>query len=811
MRCNPKRWVWGLLPIAILTWMAALNEYDRIENDLLLRAHAALARERMPWASMTFDGRDGVLLGKGWERSESAKALATARGVWGVRLVEDRTDLPGKVESYVWSAALRHDRVKLAGFVPNEAAQKAIVGVTRAAFPKSEISDRMKLARGAPPQNNWLGGVSFALEQLSHLRRGMVYLDGAILSVTGEAESPSAYKTLKAALHGGLPAGLRLASDKVVAPSVKPYTWEARIAANQVVLSGHVPSEEFRDKLFEHAKAALPWMTLVDHTDIALGAPQDWLRAARAGLDQLAHLEDGAAILLDAEVALAGVAPDEETAERIRVALRKDVPENFKASAAVRAKTLAVETVSPFVTVVSALNGKIEMTGHAPSEADRSALQGLVAAKSPGRTVDNRLRLAAGAPTGWRSCLEAGLLALGKLGGVGRLELADRRLEISGRTDDGAVARALPSEINAAADRACDLDFKIDVVAQPEPRLTWHAHHWNPGEVILEGDVPDAGTKAGLVRAAVTYFQGARVTDRMTVSLARPGKWPRIATAGLRQLARLRRGEAVLSGNGLTVRGEAADGPTATSIREQLGREMVGGYEARGVLDIETDSVKTAERAAAQQADEADAARKKVAADAQRTMIAAEAEAERRKTEAEARRKMAAESDAKKVAADEPASNGGGQTSGRMSVTSGSRDKPKVAALGDKPGSAADPCQEAVKVFGESESIIRFERSSASLEASSRPALDKLAGVASLCPRARIEIKGHTDAEGASDRNLKLSRQRAQSVVSWLEEAGVEGSRLRAIGYGETHPAAPNDTADNRAKNRRIEFSVSMN
>ncbi len=55
--------------------------------------------------------------------------------------------------------------------------------MTRASFPGFEIQDRMKLGRGAPNQDNWLGGISFALKQLTYLKRGDARLDVLNLSI----------------------------------------------------------------------------------------------------------------------------------------------------------------------------------------------------------------------------------------------------------------------------------------------------------------------------------------------------------------------------------------------------------------------------------------------------------------------------------------------------------------------------------------------------------------------------------------------------------------------------------------------------
>ena len=61
---------------------------------------------------------------------------------------------------------------------------------------------------------------------------------------------------------------------------------------------------------------------------------------------------------------------------------------------------------------------------------------------------------------------------------------------------------------------------------------------------------------------------------------------------------------------------------------------------------------------------------------------------------------------------------------------------------------------------------------------------------------------------GRPDYNLQLSQLRAQSVESYLVSSGVPADRIRAIGYGETRPEAPNNSATGRQKNRRVEIVI---
>jgi len=70
----------------------------------------------------------------------------------------------------------------------------------------------------------------------------------------------------------------------------------------------------------------------------------------------------------------------------------------------------------------------------------------------------------------------------------------------------------------------------------------------------------------------------------------------------------------------------------------------------------------------------------------------------------------------------------------------------------------------------------------------------------------KIDISGYTDNIGTSEANLALSQKRANRMRDWLESEGIAADRLTAIGKGETNFVASNDTAEGRAKNRRIEF-----
>lgn len=104
--------------------------------------------------------------------------------------------------------------------------------------------------------------------------------------------------------------------------------------------------------------------------------------------------------------------------------------------------------------------------------------------------------------------------------------------------------------------------------------------------------------------------------------------------------------------------------------------------------------------------------------------------------------------------------------------------------------------------------VVSFETGSATLEASSLKVLNDVVKVLQDAPTMKLRIEGHTDAEGADSANMKLSEERAESVRVYIESQGIERSRLKSQGYGETKPIDTNRTPAGRAKNRRVEFHI---
>jgi OOP family OmpA-OmpF porin len=561
MRCNWRRWLWGVVPILVLSFVAVWVERGAIERDLTDRARQALARAGAGWASVGFEGRNAVLAGLAWDESEANKAIRLVRAVPGVRLVENRVELVERADKYVWAASRRNHRIRIVGYAPTVATRQAILGVAKASFPGHEVVDRMTLARGLTAPDAWLAGVSFGLHQLASLKHGEVRLDDLALTVAGEAEDGAAYRAIKSALTNSVPQGIKLQSNAVTAPLISPYAWTAQANEGRLVLGGYIPDEATRSELLAAARAVSHGQIPIDQMEPGDGAPRGFVTAALAALRVFEAFDNGAAEIRDQALVVSGLAADTAAAEAARDRLRTALPAEFRLSDRIGIR-------EGHVNVREGAQRTEPAAAAQPTEARAPADQGAARGESA----------------------EAPRVA---------------------RADSGATEPATTPEVAAGTGPAAS-----EPMAQPEARSA---------------------------QAAIT-----------PQALAHPGP--------------------------------------------------------------------------AEQAARVEAARRE-GADCEQGLAAA--------------------------------------------IKNGS---------------------------------VLFERGSAALDDASRAILSHLPQAIKACPRVHIRIEGHTDIEGTPEANQVLSMKRAQAVLTYLVRAGVNANQLEPVANGERKPLVPNDTSQNKARNRRIEF-----
>lgn len=103
---------------------------------------------------------------------------------------------------------------------------------------------------------------------------------------------------------------------------------------------------------------------------------------------------------------------------------------------------------------------------------------------------------------------------------------------------------------------------------------------------------------------------------------------------------------------------------------------------------------------------------------------------------------------------------------------------------------------------------VTFAVDSTEISPSFRTALDRVGQSMVQYPDSLIDVYGHTDSTGADQYNLDLSKRRADAVARYLISRGVSSARIQTQGMGESYPVADNNTAEGRAKNRRVEVKI---
>ena len=101
---------------------------------------------------------------------------------------------------------------------------------------------------------------------------------------------------------------------------------------------------------------------------------------------------------------------------------------------------------------------------------------------------------------------------------------------------------------------------------------------------------------------------------------------------------------------------------------------------------------------------------------------------------------------------------------------------------------------------------INFDSDSDVLRDESKPTLDRIAALLKAKADWKLTIEGHTDSTATAAHNQQLSQRRAEAVKAYLQKAGIDGARLKAVGLGATKPVAGNETEIGRAQNRRVEL-----
>lgn len=315
-----RRWLWGLVPLALLWGATLYSKTGSMEADIANRVGTALAPYGLPKSSLTVAGRDVSVTGPLYEaphatlRSETAWREDADR-TEGVRLVRDGVQRLPRAQPYRLSATRSDGKLVLSGNVPRPQLRDEVLAAARGVG--GEINDGLGYAQGAP--DNLGAAANLAIGQLAGLSEGKVDITGDMVTISGRARDKGARDAIVWALRS-LPAGFKLGDVRIDLPSYD-FTATKDAGAGTLTLSGLLPDAATRASLLESARSLFFRERVVDETKIEpAGAPTGFGEAALAALRQLARLDSGKLTLRDTDISLSGAPFFTRAADEIRAA-----------------------------------------------------------------------------------------------------------------------------------------------------------------------------------------------------------------------------------------------------------------------------------------------------------------------------------------------------------------------------------------------------------------------------------------------------------------------------------------------------------
>lgn len=455
--CNWRAWVLpGFLTVIGLTTLAGLVRGGSIEADLTARSITMLEQDGLPWASVTVNGRDAMLMGLAPTEAARSAAIVSVQRVVGVARVDpsDLGLLP-LADPYTLVLEKTANSLTVSGSFPGGEVRAALLDEMRVLLGAITLVDDSQLARGAPV--GFVAQATFAAAGLPALETGMIMLDESTLSITGDAISLEAYNAELARLAAP-PDSLTLGDITLNPPAISPYIWSAEATGSGVTLSGYVPDAETREAILSVADQL---GSISDRMDIGSGAPDGFEAAVEALLGQMNGLENATAAINDRELSLAGEAATSE-AYRSANDFLGSLPAGFDSLSGRIEPPLA----DPFVTILTKSEDGYALSGVLPDETARAIL--LDALEGQGGPIADTATVARGAPEG----IEVGDLFAQTVSILSDLEegtatLTGSSLTVAGIASSETEAQAAEATIAALANQTLSVSANITSVQAP--------------------------------------------------------------------------------------------------------------------------------------------------------------------------------------------------------------------------------------------------------------------------------------------------------------------------------------------------------
>ncbi len=739
--------------VAASAWQIGLAGAGYFEERTADELRAILDEAGLDWAGIATDGLVVTLSGEAPDEGAHLRAVEVLHGRVGVRRLEDAITLaarpPSPPPAFALELLRNRDEVSLMGLVPGAESGARIHAALTAAGVGGDIADMLEIAEHPAPEG-WDDSLTFGLDLLAAMPRARIVVEPGTVTVTGALADDGVRAATAAALAAAAPEGVVLNLDlSAPRPVIAPYRLEFALDADGGrFIACAAETEAEVAQILDAARALAPESADEGACMLGLGAPTgDWTEAVTLGLAALGELGGGQFALVDSHAhitAPAGVAP--------------------------------------------------------------AALDALAA------------ELAGALPAAYL------LTVVAPEGG------------------EGAEGQAVYAP-------------RFDAVLGAD------------GQLELQGAVHDAVSQAAIQSYAAALFGHHRVSDAMVIDPRLPDGWPVRVLAGIQALAEVTEGRLEVTPDGITLSGRSIDAETDARVEAMLAAKAAGTAE----VDVRYDA-RAAARAAELARPAPERCAGEIGAILETEMIvfrpgsavidpvssgviaaigdvlrecpgaafevgghtdsSGNTDTNQRLSESRAAAVVAAlraedlpliDFHAAGHGADQPRADNatpeGRALNRRIEIV---LHDPEAAAAARReaalreviadgrilplPAGGACPA-EIARILGEEP--IEFELGSARISPESADVIAAMAETLRDCGAGQtFEIAGHTDDRGPAEVNQRLSEERAAAVVAALTEAEIEGIEFIARGYGPDRPVAGNDTAEGRARNRRIEVAL---
>lgn len=734
---------------AVVSGLIAWGAATVIEGRSARMVSEALVSEGFSWAGVETDGLRVHLTGTA--PNEAARFRATslaARIVDASRVVDQMEVTPARAfDSPDFSVEMlrNDDGIQLIGLLPTGDGETRLIETARALMPESPPAEMLETAAYPVPET-WAAAFDYGLQALKLLPRSKISVDAERVRVTAIAASAAEKRQFESQLARLRPDGVAVTVEiSAPRPVLTPFTLRfVKDAEGARFDACSADSEAAQRRILAAARKA--GLTDAASCTIGLGVPTpSWAAAAEAAIHAVDDLGTGTITFSDADVSLlAGPEVPQATFDRVVGELQAALPAVFSLNATLPKQEQAVpEGPAEFTAQLNGETGRVELRGRLTDQMQREAVASFARARFGAAKVYSATRLDPELPVGWPVRVLAALESLAELN-TGSILVRDDLVEVRGVTGN-----------QAARDR----------ISQ-----------------ILSGKLGQGQT----FRVNVRYDEAL---DPLAALPTPQECHDDIAALLASEKIAFAPGSAEIEGKSAAVMTKLAD-----ILRKCAGTRMeIGGYTDSQGSDAGNLALSQARAEAvllALQGRRVDVSWLRAVGHGEADPIADNATEEGR--EANRRIEFAL------MDVPQPASAAGEAETAPADETA----EPTPA---EDQLELAQTCRQGIKAVLDREQI-RFDPGSANISSDSRDVVLQIADQLKSCPGTPMEVAGHTDAQGSLSGNQKLSQDRANAVLVALAKEGVDVAQMKAVGYGETNPIAPNNTEAGREKNRRIEF-----